>query len=389
MKKNKIPDAIKKYVTEPTKLIFLGFFTLYYGIGLTGYGIDDDTYLMIKTGQELLLNGKYFPSRPPGYFIPEIVIGATSIIGGFYLTNLISAILGTCTLYLFWKIINNILKPFESILLVTIIGINPYFIIASSSSIDYNYSLFFIFLGITLFIRGKYFIAALPFTLAVSSRISSIVIIFSFYVYYLISNKETDKQKVYLSLLITLFFSSIFFLPSFLAFNNSFGFLTYYIGDWSFFGHLSRFIYKNIYLLGLSGTIVLYSTLFYYLVRKRKIIFKSKELLFCMVLILLIQLSFFKLPIEISYLLPVLFLLIPIWYYLINKKSKLILAWTVLVLCFFFNFINIDILEIDHPGLEAVDAKIAIKLRKGVLLEDINNRDSAQKRFYKYFEIKY
>ena len=110
-------------MTEPTNLILLGFFIFYYGIGLTGYGIDDDTYLMIKAGQDLLLNGHYFPSRPPGYFIPENVIGATSIVGGFLLSNLISAALGTCTYILFWNIIKKIFKPFESILLVLIIGI--------------------------------------------------------------------------------------------------------------------------------------------------------------------------------------------------------------------------------------------------------------------------
>jgi hypothetical protein len=70
---------------NPCWVVFFVLFVLYCLFGLNGYGNDIDTYLMKESGQNLLLHGKYFPSRVPGYPIPEITIGATSLIGGFYL----------------------------------------------------------------------------------------------------------------------------------------------------------------------------------------------------------------------------------------------------------------------------------------------------------------
>ena len=80
---------LDKHISWPG-LGVIALFGLYYTIGLFGYGNDVDTYAMIRQGQQLVSTYHYYPSRPPGYFVPELIMGFTSIIGGHFLTNLLS-----------------------------------------------------------------------------------------------------------------------------------------------------------------------------------------------------------------------------------------------------------------------------------------------------------
>jgi len=173
----------------------IALFGSYYTIGLFGYGNDVDTYAMIRQGQELVSSYKYYPSRPPGYFVPELIIGFTSMVGGHFLTNLLSALMGATNIYIFYKFIKRYFNEKHSVLICLIVALNPYYIIAASSSMDYIYSIFFGLCGLCFLDRCKYFLGAIFFGLSLSARLSNSLIVFAIYVGYLIANLKNGDIK--------------------------------------------------------------------------------------------------------------------------------------------------------------------------------------------------
>jgi hypothetical protein len=363
-------------------IAFPMIFLLYVLLGLSGYGNDCDTYLMLKTGRNLLLTGFYVPSRTPGYLIPEIIIGGSSLLGGFYLSNVISALLGAGTLYLFWRLLRGIFTRSDAILITLSVGLNPYFVIASSSSMDYVYSLFFGIAGITLLRTRKFFIAALAFSLAISARLSNSLIVGVVYAWFLHLRIRDEDANGFVRLILSgglaIVISMLLFVPSFVACNRTLGFLTYAIGNWTFLGHLSRFLYKNIFLFGLFPFVVLMSSIVWKIIVTRSQLSLSGTGLMALAIVLLHEVLFFKVPLEISYLLPLIFVIVPFWVFVFHPRKVALLALLGLTIVYSF-FINIDVLNIKYnaSGTEAIAAKIGLFIRPGVVVNDVSRRLSA------------
>ena len=93
--KNRLQDSLNSMNLNYLLIVLLGF---YFIISLMGYGTDNDTYRMIRSGQNFWLNDIYNASRFQGSLIPELIIGALSILGGSIFSNAISVILSILTL---------------------------------------------------------------------------------------------------------------------------------------------------------------------------------------------------------------------------------------------------------------------------------------------------
>ena len=349
---------VKRYLD--IKYILFLFFIFYSTLSFFGYGNDNDTYGMLKAGQNLLLNFQYIPSRFQGSLIPELIMSAASLVGGYYLSNFISVALGLGTLYIFYFFICKIFSNTEATLITLIVGFNPYFVIASSSSMDYIYGLFFIFLGSFFLFKNFRLFAAIAFAFALASRLSNALLVGLIYLYFLSSVFQIDKKgfiHLFLSGLFALILTIAFYFPAYSHAGYTFSFLSYAIGDWSISQYLARFIYKNLALFGLLTSLFLYFSLMYNIfVRKIKIHF-SRLLVFIIIAFIIEEILFLKVPLEISYLLPIIFLVVPFYVYFI--KSNL-LRYSLLSLTILYNFINIDILQIEYAvsKSEAIGAKV-------------------------------
>jgi hypothetical protein len=189
--------------------------------------------------------------------------------------------------------------------------------------------------------------------------------------------KRGDKReltKLIASIPLAMIIMTTFYVPSYIAFGNNFKFMSFGIGDWSFFGHFARFVYKNVYLMGFLSSIFILLSVIYTFLKERKlgeISFVMKSGIF---ILILHEILFFKVPIEISYLLPILFVLIPLWVIIIRKNVALILV--LLALTVSYNFVKVDVLtfERDYVKLEAIDANTNISINTGVLLDDVIKR---------------
>lgn len=371
-------------------------FIYYLLISFSGYGTDDDVYRILRTGQDLYLNHEYNPSRFQGYLLPEIVIGISSLYGGHYLSNFFSVIMGVSVLYLFYSFLCKVFERDISLILTLIVGLNPYFILAATSSMDYIYGLFFLLLGIFLLDRGNYRIAALVFALALSSRMANALVVGFVFVYFLAINYPLDKKrfwKIFATGCMALLITILFYVPVYIASDYSFKFFGYYIQGYDWVGYVTRFIYKNIAFLGLPLALFLVAVTGYNLLT-RKIQLKRSILLYVVVLAIVVeQLKFLKIPIQTSFLLPAFMLMVTLYPFLLKYRRNLYIA---LFLTAFYNVVTIDFLKFSYeldPGapddktLVATGAVPGLYINPGVTMEDVRQRAASDRRYFKEMRL--
>lgn len=363
-------------------------------MGFSGYGNDIDTYFMISSGHGALLKGVYHYSRPPGYFVPELIIGGASLLGGYLFTNLISSLLGTASLYLFWRLLkaNGSFTHRDAALIVATVGLNPHYVIAASSTTDYVYSLFFGLLGVTALRVNRYLLAAPLFALAISSRLSNTLIIGIIYLYFIyIRHKEPESRngiRLVGSGVLAGCLTALLFLPPYIAAGETFGFFTYKIGSWTFAEYLSRFVYKNIYLFGLAPFLWLGGMLIHGVTSKKLYVSSTPEVLAGMLVLLVHELLFFKVPLEIPYLLPLLFVAMPMTVVLLRPGRAAMYTFLFLVLSYGF-VVNLDILDrrYNEAGTEAIAADAGLFARPGVVVADLLERRHSARKYAGYLHV--
>jgi hypothetical protein len=139
-----------------------------------GYGADNDTWLMLGTWDVVVDQQRYVPSRAPGYVLAEMTIGALADVGGHWLSNAVSLVLGAGTLVLSYGLVRRRTEDGTSAgLLVAVLALTPAFVIAATTSIDYLYGLFFFLAGWWTLERGRPTIgAALLLGISGAARLS-------------------------------------------------------------------------------------------------------------------------------------------------------------------------------------------------------------------------
>ncbi len=364
---------------------------IYILIGLGGFGNDCDTYLMIRSGRQLINGEGYQFSRPPGYLVPELIIGISSYLAGHWLSNAVSALLAVASLYLFHRMLSIFMPEKSALLLVLCVAFNPWFVLAATTSIDYIYSLFFILLALRLLIDGRPLMAAPATATALSSRPGNALLILAIYLYFLFKTYRYDKtgfSRLTVSTLLAMFLTLSLFFPGYRSAGYSFGFFSYAAVEWSLFGHVSRFLYKNLFLFGLLPTLWLLVCAW----KNRLFLQKSNPgnlvNLSVLTALLIHSMLFFKIPLEISYQLPLLLLIFPLlaWHFNFSGQQLLIL----LVLNIFTSFVlNIDLLDKKYNSnqTEAVSATPGIYLRPGIVTEDFRRRPQSSEYYSKKYQI--
>ncbi len=373
----------------------LGLLVISYGIfSLNGYGNDDDTYRMLNTWKTLISEGRYVPSRFQGYLIPELSIGLASEIGGFYLANFVSVVLSVSSLFIFYVLLLRVTTSLIAALSVLAIASNPFWIIASTTSMDYVYGAFFFILGLFLLIKEKPRWAGVMFASAVCSRLTygpMGAIAFLLYFPYVRENLKLRNSLIQ-GFLVFLVTTGVFYLPVFFASGMSLSFLA--VGpdaSGGFIGIIARFIYKNIYFWGLPAFVLLLiffvqdksiyqkiATNPFQKVRVEKLLFHG-----AFWNIVYNEIMFFKLPHEYAYLLPILFSVT----YLIAtsdrvKKTRYLSFLIGLQLLYGLIF-NLDVLQTYQKDpvaktIHSDSAKIHVSIKEGVLIRELDWRSTYQ-----------
>ncbi len=375
----------------------LGFPALLYLLfGSFGYGTDFDTYGMLSTWKIFLETHSYSLSRSPGYPIPEFLIGLASYCGGYPLSNALTAGFSLLCLWCFNMLVLPFFGKARSGALTLFIGINPYWIIAASSSMDYMYSLGFALLGIRVMLANKPLASASLFAFAAASRLTIAPVLGLALLLYGYHSKAWYRATV--SIMIFTVMTIVCYLPSwfasgqemFLVVNGGMvgSFFRLDSGNFTFFSILSRVVYKNLMLLGILPLILIMT----FLLKHRYSPKISNVSILCVGISLSFiyyELLFFRLPHDIAYLLPVLLMITIV----IGFVLPSIPIMSLLVLLTLLNsFITLDPLKIDYnvktrEQIEAGSARIKPHFCIGAILNDIRNRKAAQAYFLPKFGI--
>lgn len=378
--------------------LFLGLLCIVYGLlTLNGYGNHDDIYRMIGTWRTLVSEQRYVPSRFQGYLVPEIIIGLSSQLGDFYLSNLVSAGLAIASLFISYRLLVRVVPPLVAALAAFAVGANPFWIIAATTSTDYIYPTFFFLAGLLLLLNERFRWAGVLFAFAVSSRLTygpMGAIAFAFYFPYLRQQRQLT-QRFFQGIALFLLVSVALYLPVFFASGMTLSFLSY-ADDASggTFGAIARFIYKNIYLWGLPTFVVLVFFFLrqrqYYWEQIRKVPFRNittAKLVFYAVLtcFLFNQLLFAKLPHQYQYLIPVLFCVMYFITHLPDARKSIVCLSLIVVLQAVHGLVNFDILETYQTGgvnqtIHSDGAYIRPGIKEGILLRDYRWRSIYQRR---------
>ncbi len=146
-----------------------------------GYGTDPDAWRVALSGYWLREQHEYYPSRLPGYPLPDLASAAV-IKWGWLATNSLTLAVSLLGLWFFARIVRRLELP-AAPLVVLGFAFTPLLWINSMNTMDYMWALTFI-LGCYFFLlRGQVPLAGIMLGLAAASRPTSIAFVVPFTVY--------------------------------------------------------------------------------------------------------------------------------------------------------------------------------------------------------------
>ena len=353
---------------------------------LSGYGYDNDTYGMLRTWQTMVGHSTYEASRFQGNIVAEFILGFSAWIGGSVLSNLTVLTCSIASLVATHKIAALLEIP-SPIAIIALCVTNGYFLIASSTSIDYMIAYGFFSIGLYLYLKGNLLPACVFLAISVGTRIPYLAISFAAVFGWQHAANKTQFRDLFASIRFCaclFFISGLFYLPVWIGHGLRFDWLNAATPDYQgALGFLFRFLYKGLYLFGPIGSILAALAFLFSRIngKTNKIIIWSPAAVLATWLIAANLALFLALPVEISYLIPA----IPFVGIFLsatgNRTALLMLIFGNLVA----NCVTLQVLDISHKFSEPCSPKIAVRAKfeprfqAGILIEEFTNLSSQDK----------
>lgn len=137
-----------------------------------GAGVDPDAWRLLLTGLNLWGNGEYAASRPPGFPVVEL-IAAVTVPLGLTAMKLLTAGAGASCVALTYLLVVPVSHR-AALTAAVILLVTPGMILASTSTMDYTWSLGFMLLGLVLAQRGRLMGCGIALGLATACRFTAI-----------------------------------------------------------------------------------------------------------------------------------------------------------------------------------------------------------------------
>jgi hypothetical protein len=161
--------------TKPFAILAAFFFLVRLPWISYGYGTDPDAWRVAISARYLLDTGDYFPSRLPGNPLHEFVM-TLLIPGGWWATNIATAIASLIGVWLFARIVRELGLPNRG-LIVAGFAFTPLLIINSIATMDYMWTLTLILGCYYLVLRGHALPAGLLLGAAIGFRLQSAIVL--------------------------------------------------------------------------------------------------------------------------------------------------------------------------------------------------------------------
>ncbi|MDI6766306.1 MAG: glycosyltransferase 87 family protein [Bacteroidota bacterium] len=328
-----------KYFLPTIILVLIVILPRIYSLFL-GYGSDGDSWRVAHTASLLWNDGSYEPSRPPGFPVFEFLISPFVGSGGSVYSNTFTLIIFFISVFLFGKILAISKTPSRNIILWTY-ALFPILWENSTVTMDYVLGLTFILMSFLFILNNNFVLSAIFLGLAVGTRLTHLLFLFPLFLLVEDSNK---LKKILILTVTTLIVSAICYLPVISQSEQWQGTIRHFTEAirYPFFHQVAAFSYRSVYTFGLLGSLVV--ILFFILSHRRitELIKGNQKILKSSILAILLMLgSFFLMPDEREYLIP----MIPFLLIIIGITYRKIFVTITCCCLLSYAVLNIDIIE--------------------------------------------
>lgn len=348
-------------------------------ISRSGYGDNLDNYGMLRSWQEMVANGVYIPSRFQGNLPSELIVGTLAFLFGPLGPNTFSFVMSLFALGLVFYFCEKIDGDWKtSALAIATVAANPFWVNASSTSMDYIHPIPFFLFGLFLLNKQWTIVAAVFFAIAGGIRITFAPMGLVALCWAWKRESDPGRREMFLqSLVVFAVVGCLLYLPVFISSHLQLTFLNSARPNWQgFFGLSVRWAYKLLYLYGIIGTIMVAVIAVSMFVddRHNSSLLPLKENTFLKVCVLVIAyhlILFLYIPVRIEYLLPVLIAAAGIF---TVKNVPSVLTAGLIIAELSYWFVSVDLLKIEHKFNDPCDAVVAVNatfaphLNQGVLV---------------------
>jgi hypothetical protein len=349
-------------------------------IARNGYGDNLDNYRMLRSWQQMVVHGLYEPSRFQGNLPSELALGFSASQLGPLGTSLVSAATSVASLFVAWKLLSRFVPTAVAAWSLLPVAVNPYWVLASCTAMDYVHPLPFYLLGVLLLLERRSHLAVVALGLAAGIRISFLPLgLLSLGWCYVLEAAAQRRREALEATLSFLVIAGLIYVPAWISAHLGLSFLS---SDrptsQGVFGLIARWLYKSIYLYGPIGTVVAAVVVALQLRQRRRSEAEGRALTTverrvayaALSLIAFHLLLFLYIPARVQYLMPAMLgfaALCAVWR--VHRVALLSLA---IAQCSYW-FVSVDLLAIDHAtndpcsGVRATQARLSPHLGTGVL----------------------
>jgi len=323
-----------------------------------GYGTKPDAWRIALSGYWLWDHHEFYPSRLPGYPVPEFAYAAV-IKGGWVATNSLTIAVSLLGLWFFANIVRELKLPNPALLVVGF-AFQPLLWINSMNTMDYAWALTFILGAYYFLITEETGFAGLMLGLAIGSRLPSAVMLVPFAVY-LVRDDRLDELRDFL--VWTIVVPMVAFLPIIWKYGP--GFLNFYDAKIGLRTVIRLLAKDSVGLLGTVGIGLGVLLSLPRLVKLPRDFVRDKHVMTWVLAIVAVVFVFSRLPHEAAYLIP----LFPFAFLVVGRYfSRWVLAGTIAMMLM-ASFV--DLTTTNHEV--SVQSFNDLRLGQGMLL---SNRDT-------------
>ena len=350
-----------------------------------GYGSDNDTYGVIESGVITWHQHAPQTSRHPGYWVFEALVYVLSSLGGYALMNLATLFVSGIICWRLYVTAQRLRAPYP-LLLVACLLATPVYLIASTSTDDYVWSLLCIVLAGEMFLSDRMVLAAVLGGFAIGLRGSNSVVfaggVAALIVFEIVRDRRVTRRAWRTAA--SGFGAALLAAPVYWYSYHHVGsmeFLSPMIGPpemWTLKMTVGRFLYKGMYLLGPFASLICVLAAANWLTKRWKSeriawSFDEQRLRFLCWGFLLGNLALYlKFPLEVSYMLPGLF------YFLLLAGCSMFAGSRLWILAFLTAILSLNFVlpQFAQPNVsgKATEAKLHFSWSSGTLVQDVRAR---------------
>jgi hypothetical protein len=335
---------------------------------ISGPGNDLDVGNVFRSGRAIARHLDYVPSRPPGAPVHEALVGFGDLIGGPLVTNLLSLAAAGLLLWQLDRLLRDEGVAPSGRWTIALIAVNPWFLIAATSTADYVFALLFLVVAARALRHDHAVLAGLAGAAAMGCRVGSITLLVALAVAESCVGRA-HWRRVLVAGGTAAALTVVVFIPSFVEAGG----LAFAENDFSASSplvQLGRTIAKDLLVLGIPTTLLVIAALPALIAALRR--WGTSWLVrFGLVGLVLSQLLFLRFPWKMAHLLPSLLCVAVLLAVALEDRRRWLMAMVVLQLV--FCFVRVDVFA-PNDANQASGATFGPSITAGPVLTDFRCR---------------